>query len=200
MKRYRSDMAELRTGPGRPRSAKSRQGALDAAFDLLLERGYGGASIEAIAQRSGVAKTTIYRLWPNRAAVVIESFFEATKEFLEFPVADTPELEFRAQVTHLAALLRCREGAALLELVAGAQHDAVLRDELYKRWILPRKVWGEERMKRLGKERIDVLLNALYGPLYARVMFGMPPLSEAEVAFHLDLFFAGLTAVKQIDD
>src|SRR5438445_13559594 len=52
------------------RSARVRQAVLDAAFAELGEKGYGGLSIEAVAQRSGVAKTTVYRRWPTRDELV----------------------------------------------------------------------------------------------------------------------------------
>ena len=50
------------------RSARVREAVLGAAFAELDERGYGGFSIDAMARRSGVHKTTIYRRWPIREA------------------------------------------------------------------------------------------------------------------------------------
>ena len=50
----------------RPRSEEARRKVLDAATDIIVERGVGGLTIEEVAARSGVAKTTIYRHWPER--------------------------------------------------------------------------------------------------------------------------------------
>jgi AcrR family transcriptional regulator len=49
-----------------PRVARTRATALGAAVDLLAERGYSGFSVEGVVERSGVAKTTLYRHWPTR--------------------------------------------------------------------------------------------------------------------------------------
>src|SRR3954451_24594291 len=57
----------------RPRSEEARRKALAAAMDLIIERGVANLSIEEVAQRSGVAKTTIYRHWPERSALVLDT-------------------------------------------------------------------------------------------------------------------------------
>jgi AcrR family transcriptional regulator len=49
-----------------PRVARTRATVLSAAIDLLADRGYSGFSVEGIVERTGVAKTTIYRHWPTR--------------------------------------------------------------------------------------------------------------------------------------
>ena len=53
----------------RPRSEEARRKAIAAAIDLIIERGVANLSIEEVAARSGVAKTTIYRHWPERASL-----------------------------------------------------------------------------------------------------------------------------------
>ena len=57
----------------RPRSEEARRKALAAATDLIVERGVGNLTIEEVAARSGVAKTTIYRHWPERASLIIDT-------------------------------------------------------------------------------------------------------------------------------
>lgn len=60
----------LRTG-GRPRDARADAAILRATLDLFSEVGFEGMSIEAVAARAGVGKTTIYRRWPSKEAIVI---------------------------------------------------------------------------------------------------------------------------------
>ncbi|WP_376096367.1 TetR/AcrR family transcriptional regulator [Roseomonas sp. CCTCC AB2023176] len=91
---------------GRPRSPASRGAILSAAFDLLRERGYAGLAIEAVAERAGVGKATIYRWWPDRAALAVEAFFEATREALAFPDTGSAREDFRRQIHGVADLLR----------------------------------------------------------------------------------------------
>jgi AcrR family transcriptional regulator len=49
-----------------PRVARTRATVLGAAIDLLAERGYSGFSVEGVVERTGIAKTTLYRHWPTR--------------------------------------------------------------------------------------------------------------------------------------
>ena len=60
-----------------PRLERTRRAVLEAALDLLTEHGYGEVTIEAVAARSGVAKSTIYRHWPGgRTDLVRDAFHE----------------------------------------------------------------------------------------------------------------------------
>ncbi|MEV0314311.1 TetR family transcriptional regulator [Nonomuraea fuscirosea] len=54
------------TPRGRPRRADVDEGVLSAATELLLQRGYAGLSPDEVAERAGVAKTTLYRRWPTK--------------------------------------------------------------------------------------------------------------------------------------
>lgn len=54
-----------------PRRIRSRETILAAAVELLVERGFAGATVEAISSRSGVAKTTIYRHWPDSQQLLL---------------------------------------------------------------------------------------------------------------------------------
>jgi AcrR family transcriptional regulator len=58
---------------GRPRSARAHGSVLDAAVTLFAERGIDGASMDAIARVSGVSKATIYKHWPNKDALALET-------------------------------------------------------------------------------------------------------------------------------
>ena len=57
----------------RPRSEEARRKALAAAIDVIVDKGVGDLTIEEVAQRSGVAKTTIYRHWPERASLIVDT-------------------------------------------------------------------------------------------------------------------------------
>jgi AcrR family transcriptional regulator len=58
--------------PGRPRSERAEKAIITATLDLLAEEGgVAGVSIEAVAARAGVGKTTIYRRWPNKEALIV---------------------------------------------------------------------------------------------------------------------------------
>jgi AcrR family transcriptional regulator len=59
---------------GRPRSERADKAIIDATLALLVEEGgVAGVTIEAVAARAGVGKTTIYRRWPNKEALIIDA-------------------------------------------------------------------------------------------------------------------------------
>lgn len=62
--------------PGRPRSPEAHRAILDAALDLFVEQGYAMMSMEGIAARAGVGKTTIYRRWPSKEDLIIDAIEE----------------------------------------------------------------------------------------------------------------------------
>src|SRR5437870_13005488 len=72
------------------RSARVRQAVLDAAFAELGEKGYGGLSIDAVAERSGVANTAVYRRWPTRDVLVAEALDSRSDRHEPVPDPSTP--------------------------------------------------------------------------------------------------------------
>src|SRR5215475_13461579 len=72
------------------RSARVREAVLTAAFAELDEHGYAGFNIEAVARRSGVHKTTIYRRWPTREALLVYAL--DTRGDRETPIPNTGSL------------------------------------------------------------------------------------------------------------
>jgi AcrR family transcriptional regulator len=71
-----STMEQPARSPGRPRSERAHRAILDAALDLFVEQGYEAMSIEGVAARAGVGKTTIYRRWPSKEELVIDAIEE----------------------------------------------------------------------------------------------------------------------------
>jgi AcrR family transcriptional regulator len=59
--------------PGRPRDPEVERVILEATMELLSSDGFGGLSIEAVAARAGVGKTTVYRRWPSKIPLVVDA-------------------------------------------------------------------------------------------------------------------------------
>lgn len=76
--------------PGRPRSAQSHQAILEAALELLAEVGFAAMSMDAIAARAGVGKTTIYRRYASKEELVADAI-ESIRE--EIVIPDTGNLQ-----------------------------------------------------------------------------------------------------------
>src|SRR5258707_9790948 len=59
---------------GRPRDQHADAKILKATIRLLEQHGFRAVTLEGIAEEAGVARTTVYRRWPNKAAVVLGAF------------------------------------------------------------------------------------------------------------------------------
>lgn len=115
-----------RADPPRRRSEKSRTAIVTATRELLMERGFDGLSIEAVAARAGVGKQTIYRWWPSRPALVADVVLEDADRILA-SVDHTSDLaaDLVGWVRKLAATLTTARGAAMLRIltVACMEHE-----------------------------------------------------------------------------
>ena len=87
--------------PGRPRSAQADSAILNATLQLLAEAGVQGMSLEGVAARAGVGKTTIYRRWPNKGALIIDALTR-----MKPPVRDFDTGSFRSDVERFLTSLQ----------------------------------------------------------------------------------------------
>ncbi|MEU7800143.1 TetR/AcrR family transcriptional regulator [Micromonospora arborensis] len=105
---------------GRPRDPGNDTAILDAALDLLIERGAAGTSIEAIARRAEVAKLTVYRRWHSKEELLLAALEHARNPDPDHPQAANSLDEV---VEHTAELLSQPRFRALMARVIGASVD-----------------------------------------------------------------------------
>lgn len=169
---------------GRPRDEVARNRILAAALEVLEQLGFANATCDAIAERAGASKATIYRWWPNKAAVLVEALREAVAEELPFP--DTGDLreDLRQQLRNFIKLLNGRRGRIFKAFVAAAQSDREVSDAFRSIWVRPRRMDAKAGLERYrGKclrdnVDLDLVMDCLYGPLYYRLMVGHASLSR----------------------
>lgn len=105
-------------------------------MDLLIERGAGGTSIEAVAQRAGVAKLTVYRRWRSKEDLLMAALEHARSPDLDAPTAGRSIDEL---VEFIAALLSQPRFRALMARVIGASVDYPKLVTAYtERYLQPR--------------------------------------------------------------
>ena len=111
-----------------PRAERSRIAVLAAAVDELGAAGYGRFSIESVAVRAGVAKSTVYRRWPDKLAVIVEAL-ETFHQKLVPPDTGRPRERVVDLVEHVATILFDSPFASCIPaLVDGAQRDDAVAD------------------------------------------------------------------------
>ncbi|HZT19019.1 MAG TPA: TetR/AcrR family transcriptional regulator [Dongiaceae bacterium] len=185
--------------PGRPRCEETRAAILRAAYELLESGGLSAFTIEAVAERSGAAKTTIYRWWPNKGALAMESFLRVAERLSPFPETGSPRADLRAHLHLFARALRGRAGRLLAGIVAEAQIDPATRAAFVASYVAPRRQAARRLLERgvaLGELRPDLdvesVCDALYGFFYMRLLFGHAPMDRAAVDRILDIVLCGI--------
>ena len=178
---------------GRPRSEPARQAILAAATDLLLARGLSAVSMDAIAERAGVSKATIYRWWPTKETLALDALYEQLTEPSPEP-PDTGSLEGDLTALLTGWMERARRGPyarVIGALVTEAATDPAF-GELYRaQYIEPRRAQARAILQRavargdlgVGTD-IEAAIDLLYGPVYHRLLHGHAPLT-AEFAAHV---------------
>lgn len=163
------------------RVARSKARIVDTVVGLIVTGGVRAVTIEEVAARSGAAKTTVYRHWASREALLAETLATV----LPAPVIpDTGSLagDLRALARALAAGLADPRSAALLAAIAlpdgdptldGVRRDATLARHQALREVVRR---AGERGESVPADGADGLIRSIAGPLfYRRFVEGVPP-------------------------
>jgi AcrR family transcriptional regulator len=173
--------------PGRPRSEESRQSILRSTLKLLQQDGgFAELSIEAIAADAGVGKTTVYRWWPTKAALVADAFSASAEDELRFPNSGSVYTDINIQMRGLIRIFRSQRGKVVAALLAGGQSDPELLEAYRDRFLWPRRRQAYETLQR-GIERgelpagsdFDLILDSLYGPILMRFLIRHVKLEES---------------------
>ena len=169
------------------RNEQARLAVLHAADDLLAERGFAGLTIEGIAARAGVAKQTIYRWWPSKVDVLLDTLIDDSRESLAVPDTGSAIEDARRYLRALARFLtQDPAGQVLLALIGEAQHDAAMARVFHHRYLDPQRR-AERAMLARGVASgelaagldVDRALDSLSGPLLYRAMVTGGPISPA---------------------
>lgn len=186
---------------GRPRSEKAHQAILDAAAELLLARGLSAVSMDAVAERAGVSKATIYRWWPTKESLALDALFTEWAAARPAP-RDTGTLR-----GDLLSLLRPWSrlatskpyGRVIAALITEAQTDPAFAAEYRQRVVEPRRDQARAIFRRAIERgeippdtKIEVALDLLYGPLYHRLLHGHAPLNDRFVRDVVDMALGGI--------
>lgn len=167
---------------------------LRAAVEELAAVGYGGVTIESIAARAGVGKSTIYRHWPDKLELIADAF----ETFHEQMV---PDLGIRSVRESVAILLRhvaevvvdSTFSRCIPALIEGAERDPRVR-EFHHRYSVERRqalidliAIGVEAGEISAEVDPELATTALLGVIFYRRLMTASPLEPAEVGRLVDL-------------
>jgi len=186
---------------GRPRSEKARLAILEAAAELLLARGLSAVSMDAVAERAGVSKATIYRWWPTKETLALDALYN---EWAGVQPRTRSTGTLRGDLLGLlrpwVRLAGSRPyGRVIGALVTEAQTDPEFGEIYRSRFVEPRREQARaifaaaiERDEIPADTKVEVAIDMLYGPLYHRLLHGHAPLTERFVRDVVDTTLTGI--------
>lgn len=166
------------------RVQRSKEAVLAATHELLSESGLAGVSVDAVSERSGVAKTTIYRHWPSRSALLLDACSQMSSR-PQAPDTGSLKSDLEMMTAQVAQRLRTANWATVLpSIIDAAERDPDLAG-------LQARLHGEmraafrtivERAQEKGElpRRVDSseVIAAILGPLFYRRWFSRETLDE----------------------
>ena len=200
MSRLASEV-ETAKRPGRPRRRSTDDAITTAALDVLAERGFQAATIEAIAERAGVGRNTIYRRWRSKEELIADALRELTTDFDVWRSDDL----FTLLLNWLRDFSRTFSDPLLGRLLAGVlgelQRNPVFADVYAERVVRPRRdaLLGRLReAQEQGELRADVdveyVADLLGGALLLRLLpLGLPAVGQSYAEKLLGTIWRGIT-------
>lgn len=189
---------------GRRRSNASRDATLAATHELLEEIGFDKLSIEGVAARAGVGKATIYRWWPGKGALAMEAFLAAVVPTIEFPETSSARDDLMVQIHRVAAAYRSRAGRIVREMISLGQTNIETLHQFVAGYLEPRRTAAKEVLKRgmdkgefVKDANLDVVVDALYGPIFHRTLCGHAPIDDKYVTMHVTLVLDSISARRK---
>jgi AcrR family transcriptional regulator len=187
---------------GRPRSTTADRVILVAAAEVMAEKGINGLTIEEVAFRAGVGKTTIYRRWSSRGTLALDAFLAEFDGQRGLPDTGTFAGDLRAALgAWVKAVSGTSAGTMLVGLIAEIQHDRNLAVAWQSQVIAPLRAQysimldrGVTRGEIPAETDAGVVLDLVFGACYYRLLQGQRPLNEQFVNQIVDVVAAGVGA------
>jgi AcrR family transcriptional regulator len=199
-----STMSETKPArAGRPRSAVCHQAILRAALDLLAEQGLAGFTIEAVSARSGVARTTIYRRWPTKGVLAVDSFLYSMRAEINVRATASAVADLRTTYLRMIRVLRGRHGRILASILAEGHIDPGTTSAFVNGYLTPARggqIHILHRGIKTGEFRAgldpELVVDLLFGAIDRRLVLHLP-LDEAWGNAVFDLVLTGCASQPQ---
>lgn len=166
------------------RVERSKKLVLAATYDLMTEVGLSGVSVDEVARRSGVAKTTIYRHWPSRSSLLLEACHQLSAK-PQAPDSGSLKGDLQMLASAIVRVLHSPQSTVLPSIIDAGERDKQLAQlqsrELCEvqdafRAVIER---GKQRGELPNRENAQELIAAILGPLFFRRWFSREGLDEA---------------------
>lgn len=172
--------------PGRPRSRKSHEAILAATREILIESGVHGLSIEGVAAKAGVGKTTIYRHWKSKDDLISEAIGTIAND-IEIPDSGNAINDF---TTVLNGMVEVADDAtqsstvAFKKILAGLMENPMLMNIYKEQFVFPRRNALKQIIEKgivrgqIRKDvQIDHLIDIIGGSYFYTILMNDEPIS-----------------------
>jgi AcrR family transcriptional regulator len=186
-------------GRGRPRSGEAEEAILVATIQLLSEKHLRDISIEEIARKANVGKTTIYKWWPSKAYVALDAFLRKINRMVPMPDTGSVRKDILEHCRSLIAFYKSPAGRILGQFVAESESDKELASLFRERFLKPRReaagvifdrgIQRGEINKSINRE---LVLDMIYGPTVFRLFVRHSPLDDKLADDIVSILFTGL--------
>ena len=181
-------MAKINKSLGRPRSTQSHQAMLQATLELLGEVGFDRMSIEAIAARAGVGKTTIYRRYSSKEELVADAI-ESVREEIVIPNTGNFQSDLDALIENAAAITLSPIGRqTVATIVSSAASNPQFAQIYWTKYLEPRRKTFAivlERAKARTEIPTDLDSDLVFDTMSAIMLYALifKPTSESWTAY-----------------
>ncbi len=196
--------SELRRGRPRSETAVSHSAIMDAVYELLKEKPARDLTMDAVAKRAKVGKPTLYKWWPSKAALIAAMFHEKIAGQLDAPATATAEGALRAKMKRLLTECNGLFGKVVADLIAEGQADTSILKALYENHIRQRRASVVADIEHgiasgeFGQETDpELLVDAIFAPIYYRLLLRFAPLTEAYGNQLIDQALSGVYSRKR---
>jgi AcrR family transcriptional regulator len=167
------------------RTARVRTAVLDATVVELVERGYAGLTVEAIAARAGVNKTTLYRRWRSREGLIVDAVERWAAAQADVPDTGDLDEDLRRWTRSIRTMLTSRVSAAMVRAVFTAGDVAAVQHLRHRFWesraaiVRPLVERAVARGDLAADTDVDEVIRHAGAPLYYRLLVLAEPVTIA---------------------
>jgi AcrR family transcriptional regulator len=172
---------------GRPPAAGTEERVLTAALELLARDGYAGVTLNALAARAGVAKTTILRRWGSKAAVAAAAVQRLALHSVDLPESGTLRGDLIALQEKAVAVFTDGEGGFVPRLMRESGHHPEIAELLHTVIHTRRLAYHRILGRAIARGELDpdvdqdMIIDMLIGPIWTRLLITRDPIIDGLV-------------------
>jgi len=190
---------------GRPPTADTAERVLTAALELIARDGYAGLTLNALAARAGVAKTTILRRWGSKAAVAAAAVERLALHSVDLPESGTLRGDLNALQEKAVAVFTDGDGGFVPRLIRESGHHPEIADLLHTVIHTRRLAYHRILGRAIARGELDpdvdqdMIIDMLIGPIWTRLLITRDPITDGLIEEIVDVIIRAYPPPAAVD-